>query len=112
MQLHKPTPGLVRAECVTKKALTYALPESGPNARPAIVLSVITTRPEVRRRGLARDAIVQLHQCARQVGHLLVIENVRSDAIHRILQSLGGQPLEGCRAGQSGCHYWIPWTVE
>ena len=75
---------------------------------PCLSLSNIEVSPQQRRRGHARRALLSLRTAASANQHLLIVENVVSDHMHSLIQSLDGAPLPGCRPGAKGCNYMLP----
>jgi hypothetical protein len=63
---------------------------------------------EFRRQGHARRALKALNAVASDSGRVLLVENVVSDHMHKIIGELKGQPFPGSRVGRKGAHYWIP----
>ena len=71
-------------------------------------LSNIEVAPQQRRQGHARRALRALRKAADVNRHVLIVENVVSDHMHALIESLQGDPLPGCRRGAKGCNYVLP----
>merc|ERR1719486_1148316 len=62
-------------------------------------LSNIEVDSQQRRRGHARRALATLRKAAHDNDHVLLVENVVSDHMHQLINSLDGAALPGCRPG-------------
>ena len=65
-------------------------------------LSNIEVDSQQRRRGHARRALATLRKAAHDNDHVLLVENVVSDHMHQLINSLDGAALPGCRPGACG----------
>lgn len=68
----------------------------------------IEVHAPARRQGRAAKAVRALRRAASDHKQMLVVENVVSDHMHKLLAKLGAEPLPGSRPGRHGCHYWLP----
>ena len=75
---------------------------------PCMSLSNIEVSPEERQKGHARRALRTLRKAADVNRHVLIVENVVSDHMHALIDSMQGAPLPGCRRGAKGCNYVLP----
>lgn len=75
---------------------------------PCLSLPNIHVGSEYRRQGHARRTLKALNTVASDSGRVLLVENVVSDHMHKIIGELKGQPLPGSHVGRKGAHYWIP----
>ena len=77
---------------------------------PVLSLTNIQVDASQRRQGHARRAIGSLRVAAADNQHALVVENVVSQHMHKLVRSMDGRHMPGSRPGANGCHYWIPST--
>lgn len=75
---------------------------------PCYSLTNIEVNKNFRRQGHARATLHALHKVAEQQRRILLVENVVSDHMHKLVSDLNGEPLPGSRAGRRGAHYWVP----
>ena len=74
---------------------------------PCWSLINIEVDPEHRRGGLGRRAVRTLASAAAANRHAIIIEDVVSEPMHRIVAGLNGEHLPGSRPGANGCHYTV-----
>ena len=71
-----------------------------------------TTKLTIRRRAICRSCWrASGGKAAHDNDHVLLVENVVSDHMHQLINSLDGAALPGCRPGARGCTYWLPATA-
>ena len=75
---------------------------------PCLSLTNIEVASSQRRKGHARTALRALSRVAADSSCVLLVENVVSQHMHKLVGELNGEAVFGSRPGRSGAHYRIP----